>query len=86
MVILMLHGSSIAWLVFKVLTGTVSSYANKQSTMALYAAEAEYVSLSHDVQETIWFRLEKISTLSITSPAKLASLEKSSSFTALLNL
>jgi hypothetical protein len=38
------------------LTGPVSWCAKKQSTIAVSTAEAEYVALSHAVQEAIWLR------------------------------
>ena len=41
---------------FKVLSGPVWWCAKKQSTIALSTAEAEYVALSHAVQEAIWLR------------------------------
>jgi len=41
---------------FKVLSGPVWWCAKKQSTIALSTAEAEYVALSHAVQEAIWSR------------------------------
>jgi hypothetical protein len=43
-------------LFFKVLNGPVSWCAKKQSAIALSTAEAEYVALSHAVQEVIWLR------------------------------
>jgi hypothetical protein len=49
-------GSSITGFVFKVLTGPVTWCAKKQSSIALSTAEAEYVALSHAVQEAIWLR------------------------------
>ena len=42
-------GSSVTGFVFKVLTGSVSWCAKKQSTIALSTAEAERVALSHAV-------------------------------------
>ena len=49
-------GSSVTDFVFKVLTGPVSWCAKKQATIALSTAEAEYVALSHAVNEGIWLR------------------------------
>jgi len=49
-------GSSVTGFVLKVLNEPVSWCAKKQSTIALFTAEAEYVALSHAVQEAIWLR------------------------------
>jgi hypothetical protein len=49
-------GSSITGFLLKVLTGPVSWCAKKELTIALSTTEAEYVALSHAVQEAIWLR------------------------------
>jgi hypothetical protein len=49
-------GSSVTGFDFKVLTAPVTWCSKKQSTIALSTAEAEYVALSHAIQEGIWSR------------------------------